>query len=116
MIDKATIWELMKDFIYASIKGLMMKYGAYEPNNLQTWKNIEARVREFTEKLVPTGHLSDCKVVCDGTINTDETVDANECHLKFFWKVNENDEFTEVDFDIMPDQGCVYSEVSVGVL
>ena len=92
MIDKATIWELMKDFIYASIKGLMMKY------------------------VVPTGHLSECKVVCDGTINTDETVDANECHLKFFWKVKENDEFTEVDFDIMPDQGCVYSEVSVGVL
>lgn len=112
MIDKATVWELMKNFIYASIKGLMMKYGAYEPNNLQTWKNIEARVREFTEKLVPTGYLHETKVICDSTNNTDETVKNNEFHLDFTWKVKEGDEWTVVQFAITPD-GIDFTEVDV---
>ena len=47
MIDKATLWAFMKEFVYASIKSIMMKYGAYEPNNRQTWENISARANEF---------------------------------------------------------------------
>lgn len=37
MIDRETLWAFMKEFIYANIKSIIMKYGAYEPNNRQTW-------------------------------------------------------------------------------
>lgn len=115
MIDKATLWVFMKEFIYAGIKGIIMKYGAYEPNNRQTWENISARANEFIENLVPLRFLHEAKIVCDNTTNTQDTVDANEFHLKFAWKVNENDEFTIVDFDLMPLSGLMMSEVSNGI-
>ena len=110
MIDKATLWTYMKEFVYASIKSIIMKYGAYEPNNRQTWENITARVREFTEQLVPMKYLHETKVVCDSSINTEETVKNNEFHLQFFWKVNEDDNGTVTEFDLYPD-GLTITEV-----
>ena len=112
MIDKATLWAYMKEFIYAGIKSIIMKYGAYEPNNRQTWENITARVREFTEQLVPMKYLHETKVVCDDTINTEEAVKNNEFHLRFEWKVNELDNGTVADFDLYPD-GLTVTEVDV---
>ena len=112
MIDKATLWAFMKEFIYAGIKSIIMKYGAYEPNNRQTWENISARVNEFIENLVPLKFLHETKVVCDGTINTEETVKNNEFHLRFFWKVNELDNGTVAEFDLYPD-GLTTTEVDV---
>ena len=112
MIDKATLWAYMKEFIYAGIKSIIMKYGAYEPNNKQTWENITARVREFTEHLVPLKYLHETKVVCDETTNTEESIKANEFHLRFEWKVNEDDNGTVAEFDLYPD-GMMVSEVDV---
>lgn len=112
MIDKATVWAFMKEFIYAGIKSIIMKYGAYEPNNRQTWENISARVNEFIENLVPLKFLHETKVVCDSTINTEETVKNNEFHLRFEWKVNELDNGTVADFDLYPD-GLTVTEVDV---
>ena len=112
MIDKATLWAYMKEFIYAGIKSIIMKYGAYEPNNRQTWGNISARVKEFTEHLVPLKYLHEIKVVCDDTLNTEEAVKNNEFHLRFEWKVNELDNGTVADFDFYPD-GLTVTEVDV---
>lgn len=112
MIEKATLWAFMKEFIYAGIKSIIMKYGAYEPNNRQTWENISARVNEFIENLVPLKFLHETQVVCDGTINTEETVKNNEFHLRFEWKVNELDNGTVADFDLYPD-GLTVTEVDV---
>ena len=112
MIDKATLWAYMKEFVYASIKSIMMKYGAYEPNNRQTWEDISARANEFIGQLVPLKFLREAKVVCDGTLNTEETIKANEFHLQFFWKVNEDDNGTVTEFDLYPD-GLTTTEVDV---
>lgn len=102
MIDRATLWAFMKEFIYANIKGIIMKYGAYEPNNRQTWENIWARANEFTEKLVPLGYLEECKVVCDETTNTEETIKANEFHLDFHWRLTKESGETVTRFALTP--------------
>lgn len=112
MIDRETVWAFMKEFIYAGIKSIIMKYGAYEPNNRQTWENITARVREFTEQLVPMKYLHETKVVCDATNNTDDSVKANEFHLDFYWKVNEDGVETATEFVVTPS-GLDVNEVEI---
>lgn len=112
MIDRATLWAFMKEFIYANIKGIIMKYGAYEPNNRQTWEGIWARANEFTEKLVPLGYLEECKVVCDETTNNEETIKANEFHLDFHWRLTKESGETVTQFALTPT-GLEATEVDV---
>lgn len=112
MIDRETLWAFMKEFIYANIKGIIMKYGAYEPNNRQTWEGIWARANEFTEQLVPLGYLHECRVVCDGTNNTEESIKLNEFHLDFYWTLKENGQETVTEFVLTPT-GLEQTEVDV---
>ena len=112
MIDKATLWAYMKEFIYAGIKSIIMKYGAYEPNNRQTREGIWSRANEFTEQLVPLGYLQECKVVCDETINTEDTIKANEFHLDLHWRLTKESGEAVTRFALTP-KGLDATEVDV---
>ena len=112
MIDRETLWAFMKEFIYANIKSIIMKYGAYEPNNRQTWECIWARANEFTEQLVPLGYLHKCRVVCNDTNNTEESIKLNEFHLDFYWTLKENGQETVTEFVLTPS-GLEQTEVDV---
>ena len=114
MIEKTTLGALMKEFVYAGIKGIIMRTAAYEPNNQQTWDRVGTAVLEYAKDLVALNYLHDVKVVCNDTVNTEETINANEFHLKFGWQVLEDGEWAYTDFDLMPGGGMVISDESEG--
>jgi hypothetical protein len=68
---------------------------------------VEEAVGKIVDKCQE--YLAECKVVCDSTVNTEDTIKAGEFHLKFHWKVKPDDEWTVVDFVVSPS-GLTYSE------
>ena len=110
MIDKKTLWAFLKPFVCHTIKGIILKQAAYEPNNKFTWERVGTEVMGFVQGLVDLGNMYDVKVVCDDAVNTDETIKANEFHLNFSWKVLKEDEWSVAQFTLTPKEIKVESE------
>ena len=110
MIDKKTVWAFLKPFVLHTIKQTILRQAAYEPNNKFTWERVGTSVMEFVQGLVVLENLYDVKVVCDDTVNTDETIKANEFHLNFSWKGLKEDEWSTTQFTLTPKEIKVESE------
>ena len=94
-------WMTLKPFAYSDIAQTIEANALYEANCPTTWGRIHEKVTGVVDEYWGEC-LSAAKVVCDGTVNTPDTILANEFHLKFFWKVEPTDEWTVVEFKLSP--------------
>ena len=95
-------WTSAKPLIYQQIADEIQRSAMYEPNNHVTWHTVRDRVNLLVSPLIPLGYLDECKVFCDETNNTKDTIEANEFHVDFAWKLDDSTEFTIVSFVISP--------------
>ena len=102
MIDKATLWAFMKDFVYDVIDDIVCATAMYEQNCPRTWDLVGQKVRDTTNKLASRGYLNDTRVICDGSTNTERTIDRNELHLKFLWRTTEDSPMMATTFVLSP--------------
>jgi hypothetical protein len=90
------IWMATKQAVYQKIADLIMVNALYELNSEPTWTRLRAIVEMGIAE--NTSCLAEWKVLRDSAVNTPETIEANEFHLKFCWKVELDDEWTVVEF------------------
>jgi hypothetical protein len=95
-------WTAAKPLVYQQIADEIQRNAIYEPNCPTTWHTIGNRVNELVAPLIPLGYLDEIHVVCDSTNNTEDTIEANEFHLDFAWKLDDATDFTIVSFVISP--------------
>ena len=93
-------WTAIKPKVYEEISQTIEGCAIYEPNNSATWDRVNAAVNNLISEY--SEFLSEWKVVCDGTVNTQEVIEANEFHLKFYWKIDIDDEWSTVEFVLSP--------------
>lgn len=94
-------WTTLKPFAYSDIAQAIETNALYEMNCPETWSRIHIKVTDAVEEYWGEC-LSETKIVCDGTVNTQDTIQANEFHLKFYWKIDPTDEWTIVEFTLSP--------------
>lgn len=94
-------WMALKPFAYRDIARAIETNALYEVNFPGTWSRIHVIVSDAIDEYWGEC-LSETKIVCDGTVNTPDTIQANEFHLKFFWKIDPTDEWTIVEFTLSP--------------
>ena len=100
MESKKEKWATVKTEAYQEISQTIEMNAIYEVNNSVT----QDRVRNEVTKIVNEywEYLSETKIICDGIVNTPDTIVAHEFRLKFCWKVEPTDEWTIVDFTLSP--------------
>lgn len=91
-------WTAAKPLVYQQIANEIKRTAIYEMNCATTWHNVKTKVETLIEPLIPLGYLDEFHIVCDETNNTVETIEANEFHLDFAWKLDSESEFTIVRF------------------
>lgn len=94
-------WMALKPFAYRDIARAIETNAIYEANCPATWSRIHVIVSDAIDKYWGEC-LSETRIICDGTVNTLDTIQANEFHLKFCWKVEPTDEWTIVEFILSP--------------
>lgn len=100
MATNREIWMATKQAVYQKIADLIMVNALYELNSEPTWTRIRAAVEMGIAE--STSCLAEWKVLCDSSVNTQETIEANEFHLKFCWKVEPDDVWSVVEFALTP--------------
>ena len=93
-------WMALKPFAYRDIAQAIETNAIYEVNCPTTWDRIHTEVTKVVNKYWEC--LSETRIICDGIVNTPDTIQANEFHLKFCWKVDPTDEWTTVEFILSP--------------
>ena len=93
-------WTAIKPKVYEEIADAIIRVAAYEQNSKPTWDRVNVEVNNLIGEYSES--LSEWKVVCDGTVNTQEVIEANEFHLKFCWKIDPNDEWSIAEFVLSP--------------
>ena len=95
-------WTAAKPLVYQQIANEIKRTALYEMNCATTWYNVKSAVETLIEPHIPLGYLEEFHVVCDDTNNTPDTIEANEFHLDFAWKLEGESEFTVVNFVLSP--------------
>lgn len=93
-------WTAVKPKVYEEIAQAIEGCAIYEPNNFETWNRVNVVVNNIVNEY--SKFLSEWKVVCNDTVNTQEVIEANEFHLKFFWKIESEDEWSVTEFVLSP--------------
>lgn len=94
-------WTAARPVAYRDIARTIEANTLYEVNCPATWNRIHVIVTNVLDKYWGEC-LSETKIVCDETVNTPDTIHANEFHLKFCWKIDPTDEWTIVEFILSP--------------
>lgn len=94
-------WMALKPFAYHDIARAIETNAIYEANCPATWYRVQTAVANVVNKYWGEC-LSETRIICDGTVNTPDTIQANEFHLKFCCKVEPTDEWTTVEFILSP--------------
>ena len=100
METKLEKWTAVKPLAYQEIAQAIETNALYEANCPTTWDRIHTEVAKVVNEYWEC--LSETRIICDGTVNTPDTIQANEFHLKFCWKIELNDEWTIVEFTLSP--------------
>ena len=100
MENKKEKWAAVKTMAYQEISQTIEMNALYEMNNSVTWDRVRNEVTNTVNKYGE--YLSETKIICDGTVNTQDTIEAKEFHLKFCWKIEPTDEWTIVEFMLSP--------------
>ena len=95
-------WTAAKPLVYQQIASEIQTSVLYEMNCSRTWQMVKERVENLVTPLPTLGYLETFHVVCDDTNNTPDTIEANEFHLDFAWKLEGESEFTVVNFVLSP--------------
>ena len=74
------------------------RYFIYEPNTAYTRQRLVDTLTPYFEDAKINGGIFDYRLICDETINTPETIDRNELHVKCAIKPTRAIEFVEVVF------------------
>ena len=100
MESKKEKWATVKTEAYQEISQTIEMNAIYEVNNSVTQDRVRNEVTKIVNEYWEC--LSETKIICDGTVNTQDTIVAHEFRLKFCWKVEPTDEWTIVDFTLSP--------------
>ena len=84
-------WEDLEDLIGDQLINAVQLF-RNEKNDEATWKRLYDVAEAILEPLLGWGILDAFKVVCDGRVNDQEALDANELHLQFGIKLTADDE------------------------
>lgn len=95
-------WTAAKPLVYQQIASEIQSAALYEMNCSRTWQMVKTRVETLVEPLIPLGYLEEFHVLCNDTNNTPDTIEANEFHLDFAWKLAGESKFTVVNFVLSP--------------
>lgn len=96
-------WTAAKPLVYQQIASEIQIAALYEMNCSRTWQMVKERVETLATPLPALGYLEKFHVVCDESNNTPDTIEANEFHLDFAWKLEGESEFTVVNFVLSPN-------------
>ena len=88
------------------------RYFLYEGNTSYTRQRlVDALTPEF-RKVKTSGGIYDYKIIADETVNTPETIDKNELHVKIGIKPVKSIEYIMIDF-IVASTGSSWAEVGL---
>lgn len=95
-------WTAAKPLVYQQVANEIKRTALYEMNCATTWHNVKTRVETLVEPLIPLGYLEEFHILCNDTNNRPDTIEANEFHLDFSWKLEGESKFTVVNFVLSP--------------
>ena len=88
----------------------ILRYVIYEGNTAYTRQRTVDLIDPIFKQAKVGGGLYDYKIICDETVNTPETIDRNEFHIKIGLKPTKTIEFIIVDF-VLLSTGASWSEM-----
>ena len=107
-LDRVNVRRLMLRLERATYK--VLRYVVYEGNTAYTRQRTVDLLDPIFKQAKIGGGLYDYKIICDETVNTPETIDRNEFHIKIGLKPTKTIEFIMVDF-VLLSTGASWSEM-----
>lgn len=96
--DKSIEQKMIIDEMSNKISDILKYYACYEPNNIETRKNIIEKCNDVL-KNIP---FADFNVVCDESNNTFDVIDNNTIKLDITYRFNKGDKFTVRRYSVGP--------------
>lgn len=107
-LDRVNVRRLMLRLERAV--GQSARWFLYEGNTAYTRQRLIDAIDPYFRQAKVGGGLYDYKLICDESVNTPETIDANELHLKCMIKPTKTIEYILVDF-IVGSTGASWEEM-----
>lgn len=107
-LDRVNVRRLMLRLERAV--GQSARWFLYEGNTAYTRQRLIDAIDPYFRQAKVGGGLYDYKLICDDSVNTPETIDANELHLKCMIKPTKTIEYILVDF-IVGSTGASWEEM-----
>jgi hypothetical protein len=95
-------------YVTRAIRRVLMSTN-FEPNDPPTWRLIVGIIESALNPVMQNRGLTQFQVVCDGTTNTPDVIDRNECRAKVFLQPTRAAEILVVDF-IIQRTGATFQE------